>query len=277
MATASLPDLPKGREFEDLVAAIYQSSGLFVERDVTQREEIDLLQLDVITTDYGQAPPALRLVEAKSGNWGFGDIFKMRGWMAHLNVEASTLVTLQDRDRFDAYQRLADKCGVGLLRVPDAASAAQHLLEGKVVSDIDVETWRFCYWVERRLIECVRAQRAGDRAAARFKQILDHAFEITSNVFFSESVAERVEMLYGTYARYRNLTARCAMEMETGTFGDDDATIPGHVFEDAFYRCRLTELHAACFMEHKARLTLLKAAVDYLSYLADGQAKALFK
>ena len=38
MPTASLPDLPKGREFEKLVAAIYQSSGLFVERDVTQRK-----------------------------------------------------------------------------------------------------------------------------------------------------------------------------------------------------------------------------------------------
>ena len=77
------------------MAAIYQSSGLFVERDVTQREEVDLLQLDVITTDYDQKHPALQLVEAKSGNWGFADIFKIRGWMGHVDVGASTLITLK--------------------------------------------------------------------------------------------------------------------------------------------------------------------------------------
>ena len=84
-------------------------------------------------------------------------------------------------------------------------------------------------------------------------------------------MTERVESLYATYGTYRNLTARCAVEIETGTYGDENARIPEAQFEDAFYACSSTELHAACFLEHKARLTLLKAAVDYLSYRADGE------
>ena len=148
---------------------------------------------------------------------------------------------------------------------------AEHLVPGKTISKIDVSIWRFCYWVERRLMERIRAQRAGRKSADRFKQILDHAFEINSGVFFAGTVAERVESLYNTFGTYRKLTARCAVEIDTDIFGDTNASIPPALFENAFYACKPTELHAACFLEHKARLTLLKAAVDYLSYRADGE------
>lgn len=103
--TVSLPSLPTGLEFEELVAAAFQTSGYYIERDLIERQGIELLQLDLLCTDYSTSPPEQTLVEAKSGdNWGFGDIFKVLGWKTYLNVEQAALVTSKSKDRMETYQ-----------------------------------------------------------------------------------------------------------------------------------------------------------------------------
>jgi hypothetical protein len=274
MPTATLPELPKGREFEELVAAVFQSSGMFVERDLTEREEVEVLQLDAISTDYRERPPVLHLVEAKSGKWGFKDIFKIKGWMTYLNIPRACLITTEPRERPEAYRRLAAKIGVNLVVVEDVKNCREALgpLVGPgSVDDVDVWSWRFWHWAERRMIERLRAQHRGQPEVRRFDAILDHAFRINSGVFFTETIAERVEALYATYSDYRNLAGRCGQEMSGGAFDNPDARIPEPLFNATFYDCALNEIQVATFMEHKARLTLLKAAVDYLSYKSDGQ------
>jgi transposase len=270
---ASLPKLPTGREFEELVGAVFQATGHFVERDLVEREKVEILQLDAIATDYEKHPPGIHLIEAKSGSWGFTDIFKIKGWMTHLNIADASLVTCEERDRLDAYQRLAKKVGVALVRVDNGPNAANDLATAfglGTVAPEDVSTWRFCYWTERRLLERITRHRRTEPDARRFRAILDHAFEINSGVFFAETVAERVEALYATYGTYRNLAARCALEMTGSSFDTEDARIPDEVFRPTFYDCELNEVQAASWLEHRARLTLLKAAVDYLSYKQDG-------
>ena len=80
MTGVRLPDLPEGKEFEEFLAAYFQSRGLYVARNVIDRQEKDVLELDFVTTHYAPlAPPDMSLFEVKGGDWGFNDIFKMRG------------------------------------------------------------------------------------------------------------------------------------------------------------------------------------------------------
>ena len=50
MTSARLPDLPNGKEFEEYLSAFFQSHGLYIERDIIDRQEEDVLELDLITT-----------------------------------------------------------------------------------------------------------------------------------------------------------------------------------------------------------------------------------
>lgn len=80
----TLPESPKGEELEDYIAALFQASGHFVEKQIIERDPADILELDIFATDYGPDEVVRRLVEVKGGKWGFTDLFKVVGWMEYL-------------------------------------------------------------------------------------------------------------------------------------------------------------------------------------------------
>jgi propanediol utilization protein len=41
-------------------------------------------------------PPEIQLIEVKSGNWGFPDIFKLRGWMDYLNINKGVFIAKRE-------------------------------------------------------------------------------------------------------------------------------------------------------------------------------------
>ena len=89
---ASLPDDPRNIELEDYVAAHFAARGAFVETGVTERDPIDILELDTVWTDYRIASPTPRAVEVKSGKWGLGDLFKFYGWTQYLGMEPGEFI-----------------------------------------------------------------------------------------------------------------------------------------------------------------------------------------
>jgi hypothetical protein len=42
MTTALLPSLPKGKEFEEFLAAFFQTNGYYVERNIIDRQEEEI-------------------------------------------------------------------------------------------------------------------------------------------------------------------------------------------------------------------------------------------
>lgn len=273
MAKISLPDLPKGREFEEYVAAVFQAAGYFLERDITQREDIEILQLDSISTDYDSTPPMLRLIEAKSGGWGFKDIFKIKGWMSYLGIHKGALIASEPRDPFESYKRKSIKLGVDIIHVDnltDFNSWFSEIGKDRNIEPRDVWSWRYYYWIERLMLNRIRAQKTGQPSAKRFNAILEYAFEINSGVFFAETIAQRVEALYEDYRRNRTLAACSGHEMNGKSFDEGTEQIPENIFSDTFYSCTYNEIQAACMVEQYSRLSLLKAAVDYISYKASG-------
>jgi hypothetical protein len=100
-------------------------------------------------------------VEAKSGDWGFTDIFKIKGWMAYLNIPRASLIASQRRDRFEAYERLAQKMDVQLVAIEDFQQyekAFVPFLADRHIDRRDVATWRFYYWAERQLLHRIQVR-----------------------------------------------------------------------------------------------------------------------
>src|SRR5688572_33375598 len=88
MAGVTLNPIPgPGTDLEHYVAALFQASGHYVEKSVIHRDPpAELLELDIVATDYFVDPVRSTLVEAKGGKqWGYPDLFKMLGWMRYLN------------------------------------------------------------------------------------------------------------------------------------------------------------------------------------------------
>lgn len=166
--------------------------------------------------------------------------------------------------------------GARLIHVEDPRKLAQGstlLSDGRALNERDIQIWRFAYWLERSLLARVRQLRDSQPNSDRHSAILDYAFRINSDVFFKSTVAQRVMALYTTYQDFRHLTASASRERAGSKFrlGDEvDSDIPKEIFKETFYQHKHYELHAACWLEHRARLSLLKAAVDYLSYKAGG-------
>src|SRR6266446_4223835 len=98
MAHIALPELPRGDEFEEYASAYFQCGGFYVDRKLIERGEDEILELDIITTDYQHDHvPDIRLLEIKSGSWGFSDIFKVKGWMVYLHLSDGKFIVREHR------------------------------------------------------------------------------------------------------------------------------------------------------------------------------------
>ena len=104
MATTLLePRLLKGKEFEEYISAIFQANGCYTERNIIDRGEREVLELDIITTNYksGSFPPEIKLLEVKSGDWGFQDLFKVRGWMTYSGITKGFFITQKEKEKME--------------------------------------------------------------------------------------------------------------------------------------------------------------------------------
>jgi hypothetical protein len=265
----ALPDFPTHTEFEEYVAAYVQAAGLFVERSLIDRQEEELLELDIIATDYVQtAPPRERLIEVKSGDWGFADIFKISGWGKYLGVDQLALVISRSKTSQTFIKAKSSEIGVSLLLHPnDPTNAdASELVEGLAVDPCDVSVWRFSHWTERKLLRRLKVLKKSCPDVKAYQVLDDYYHQVTSAVFFSKNIVQRARALYSVYQLYPNLTARVGCEKAGGSFDDDPTEIPKDFFAAAYYRGELNDLAISTFVEQRSRLALLKAAIDLCQY-----------
>ena len=261
---ATLSKVPGGKELEDFVAALLQCTGHFVEKNIQER---DVLELDIVATRYGEAGPEHRVFEVKGGNWGFSEVFKLLGWMTYLQINAGAFVaTVPPQDRDVAfYCDRCEKVNIKLLVIDDFDTAGDRFDSGGFgrADDLLREIWRYSFWIERCLIEALRdAKRANPEALAP-REALRYYNLINNGVFFARHPTERVGMLYDAYQEHPMLTLGAAREMAGAAF---DADTPGTspLIGEALRQRKHLLLQACMYLEHKARLAILKGAVDYL-------------
>jgi hypothetical protein len=266
--TATLSDVPKsGHELEDYVSALFRASRYFVETNITERDFTEILELDAVATSYELDPPVSTLAEAKGGDWGFSDIFKVVGWMRYLDLpQGGFFVTAGPRaETIPACQQKVAPLGVALVDLGtfvDAAARFEARGFQKVAEPLLVELWRYSAWVERRLVANLRAAakatppQEGPRAAMEYYRL------INDGIFFVKEVPGRLLRLYEAYQQHPKLSLGVALEIGGGKYEPDSPTTNSPVMRNAIFYGKCAAVQASFYLEHRARLSILKAAID---------------
>jgi len=273
MASISLPDLPKGKEFEEYISAYFQSAGYYIERNIIERGPEEVLELDIIITDYCPSLPQIKLLEVKSGDWGFSDLFKMRGWMDHLNISNGIFIVSKEKDNIEFFKEKAKKLNIDLITIPsisESKKALSEIINDSTIEDVDISVWRFSYWVERNLLHRLNRKKKSHQNIKCFKALEDYYYELNSGIFFTENIVEKVYKLYSTFQKYPHISAKTGNELIGKPFDEDYDSMPKNTYEETYYKCSYNDIQISTFIEHRARLAILKNAIDYKLYKKAG-------
>lgn len=272
-----LSDFPEsGPELEDYVAALFLAAGHFVEKNV---EEQNVLELDIVATDYSQDPPRVILSEAKSGHWGYSDLFKVVGWMRYLKIgEGAFFCQGSDGKNLGRVANVFGPLDVAVVDFEDFADPLGKFTAAglPVIEHPDEIThWRWVHHTERlltaKLISMAKTATAdGPRAVLTYHRL------VNDGIFFEPTIASRLQALYAAYQSHPRLTLSCAREMDGHAFDPD--VLPGSSSDritEALRHGQHLLLQAAFYAEHRAKLAILKAAIDMACRLPKVVAKLI--
>jgi hypothetical protein len=269
MASISLPKLPRGKAFEEFVSAFFQCDGYYIERNIIERKVEEVLELDIITTNYDVSPPDISLLEAKSGEWGFPDLFKVRGWMDYLGIAKGIFIASKERRSIEFYAQIAQALNIHLIVIPDLSqypTALAEFLRNDNIDRSDIVTWRYSYWIERSLMRQLNRRKKTLQDKKCFKALESYYFQVNSGIFFTENIIRRLTQLYSTFQKFPRISAKCANELIGNPFDEEYDAVPEPIFNDTYYKCSYNDIQISTFIEHRARLAILKSAIDFKLY-----------
>ncbi len=253
-------------DYEDYIASYFQTGGLYVERSIIHREREEILELDIIITDFEEGKASKKLVEIKSGKWGFNEIFKVKGWLVFLDIDEGVFIVRKQRDSFKYFEKKAFELGICLLDNSDLSQTNQCLKSflHRSVKDKEIETLRFSYLLERKLLKKIKNLKNSSPENQGFRNLDDYFFKINSGSFFSNNPIRRIKQLFEVYLKYKNLTAKICHELTTGSYDDNIEIMVGDCYARTFYKAENSPLQISLYVEHIARVTILKSCIEYL-------------
>jgi len=269
LAVITLPDIPRSADaLEDYVAALFQSAGFFVEKNIIERESHEeILELDTVATSYDKDAPSSILAETKSGKWGFHDIFKVIGWMQYLQIPQSAFFVSETEKDPDFVKQKVAPLQLKFIYLDDFSKSTERFEEAgfpEVRDSLLLKVWRYAYLIERKLIDILRDYKKtcpsyeGPLTATRYHNL------INNNVFFENDVYERLRKLYTAYNKHPRLSCGVALEMDGRGFDADGVCTDSTHFREAVFDGKHEPVQACFYLEHRARLSVLKAAIDWV-------------
>lgn len=276
MATVHLSDVPAaGTDLEHFVAALFQAAGYFVEKNVTLRDPSDVLELDLVATDYSGEAPASVLCEAKGGEWGWTELFKVAGWMRYLDIHrgAFFVKSAADKDVESVATKLAP-LGISLVHFGDFSNAVALFEQaglGTVRADDIIGVWRHSYAIEMKLAKVVSTSFKNDPTMQGPREVVAYHRLINDGIFFTETIVGRLHRLYDAYKDHPKVTLASAIEMGGGDYDPHTPAADNPLLEQAMRAGEHPLLQACMYVEHRARLAILKAAVDFVCAYPEGE------
>lgn len=263
---AVLPDDPKGADLEDLVSAHLASRGCYVETAIKERNPDEILELDVVWTDYRKDPEEKHPIEVKSGDWGLGDVFKFYGWTRYLKLEPGQFIHKKPCDHDPAsVARVQEQTGIRFLLVADLGGAEEQFkafgLPDPAIYWLP-SLWRFCFWARRRLVKSLNVAIGSGLCPECAKAAKKYLALVNDAVFFIPDVRDRIDKLLATHFDHQKLGKSAAHEIETKAveFGNPPNS---KTFRHAYFDGKHFPVQACMYVEHRARVYILKALVDY--------------
>ena len=263
----SLPQNPKEKDYEDYICAYLQAGGLYLERNIIHRETEEILEIDILTSDFQKINVINNLIEIKGGEWGFNEIFKIKGWMVFLNYDNGSFIVQHERQHLDYYQSKALELNIDLINNFDLNNTKKVLDKFRKIdfNDNEIEMIRFSYLLERKFLKKLKKLKKDNPLLKSYYALDDYFYHINSGSFFSRTPIERINKLFKLYLKYKNITSKICNEIEGGDFEDEEIhEIPSKMYHNLFYEPTETILHFSLYVEHIARITILKCVIEYL-------------
>lgn len=257
-----------GADLEDQVAALFQAAGYFVEKNIVDAQPSTILELDVVATKYSGGRPEPCLVEVKSGGWGFTDIFKVSGWMTYLGIKRGAFfTTTRHAGPVELVSEKACSLGISYMFEPsmEFASVVDQFSKAGFVpprSEAAIDIWRLSATAERDLAKVLKTS----KVAPRSRSAAWEYFQLINNgVFLEKDIGTRAQLLYEAYQKHPKLTGAAAAEIASFPFDPRSPMAADSVFREALVEGKHPLMQACMYLEHRARLAILKAAIDILS------------
>uniref|UniRef100_A0A7C4W6X4 Uncharacterized protein n=1 Tax=Fervidobacterium pennivorans TaxID=93466 RepID=A0A7C4W6X4_FERPE len=280
-----LPEEFTDNDFEDYVSALLQVSRMFVERNVKMD---NTLELDVIVTELSQnESPSTTIVEVKSGDWGLEDVFKLKGWMDFIGVNKGLFIysTRRKKEISEEVKRRFMELGVQLRCLPQTLSEFEKAIqilcneEHVTVDEKDVKIWMITQRIERKLMNFLSSLRKhpGKKSSLleNFKAISSNTNEhaellheyyrmIKDKVFFLNENFEKLKELCRECQKGKYRVSEQCVSDHSKNQSEKTGGIPEELFERTFYDCEFNILQISTYIEHMARLSILKTAVGLM-------------
>ncbi|MCL4553462.1 MAG: hypothetical protein M1305_07975 [Candidatus Marsarchaeota archaeon] len=267
MARATEP--LSAEEFEDFAVAYFQTGGYFVEKNIKERNKHEVLELDAVATHYGHRLPEQSLIEVKSGDWGFPDIFKVLGWMTYLKIpRGAFIVSSLPKDKpLQFYIDKSKELNIELMVIDDLNKADTVFASSGFELECDRPTcdiWRSAFLIERRFLRCIQKSHKSNVSLDGPLEALKYYSLANDGIFFISDVRDRVSKLYDAYTNHPKLTLGAAAELCGERFDPEHADPDNACLKEAIFKGKHGLLQACMYLEHRARLSILRGAVDYL-------------
>ena len=267
VSTAILADVPHlPNDVEDYVAALFQAAGYYVEKNIIeQAKSQQVLELDAVVTDYSTGVPASVVVEAKSADAGFPEAFKLLGWMTYLGISRGVVFTTREGHASNFINERLNPLGLSYCVLGDCSHAFDRFEAcgfPKVTDAVGVDLWRRSYGMERRLLYDLRTLVKTDTSKLGPVTVQEYIHVIRDEVFFESDARQRALKLYDKFGEHPKLSLGCATELAGEPF-DPQGSDPDNPFMSAaMLKGEHLVLQASFYAEHRAKLAILKAAID---------------
>jgi hypothetical protein len=262
-----LTDVPQpGDDFEDYVAALFQASGYFIEKNIVERNPDDVLELDAVATDMSSVEPKSALIEAKGGKWGYPDIFKLVGWMMYLDIPAGIFFANSNDKDLSSVRAKFTPLGVSIACIEDYKAAMSSFKQaglGTIAGEDVARLWRYSNQVERKIAKFITKQAKGTSFGA--KAAFEYHRLIRDGVFFAQTAGDSLRLLYEAYKKHPKLTLGCANELIGGPYDPTYPPAGNPQLSESLLTGKHPLIQATMYLEHRARLSVIKAAADICS------------
>jgi len=159
---------------------------------------------------------------------------------------------------------------VVITNLSESKEVLSELINDTTIEDVDISTWRFSYWVERNLLKRLNHKKKSHPNKKCFKALDDYFFKVNNDIFFTESIVQKAFELYSAFQKFPHISAKCGNELLGNIFDGEYDTLPREIYNDTYYQCSYNDIQISTFIEHRARLAILKNVIDYKLYKEAG-------
>ena len=129
-------------------------------------------------------------------------------------------------------------------------------------NQLDHSMWRFSFWLERQMQKVVGKNRKQEGSPKGGPAVYEYQELIRNGLLQARDIRERLASLYEAHFQHPALAKAVAAELD-GFDWDASAPRDGERWKEALYDCKHQLVQAAMYYQHRARMGVLKGAVEF--------------